>query len=65
MRGRLSGTVPVHNVYAVGLGVRDMLLHEAAEPGEVGRDAGNTCNHNGVRSPKFIWASCTQLYLLG
>ncbi len=37
--------VPVHNVYAVGLGVRDMLLHEAAEPGEVGRDARDTCNH--------------------
>jgi len=57
--------VPVHNVYAVWLGVRDMLLHEAAEPGEVGRDARDTCNHNRVKSPKFIWASCVQLYLFG
>ncbi len=57
--------VPVHNVYAVRLWVRNMLLHEASEPGEVGRDARDTCNHNGVKISKVYLGSMYTAVLVG
>ena len=40
--------VPVDDVDAVGLGVLDVVLHEAAEAGQVGRDAGDA-HHSALR----------------
>lgn len=40
--------VPVDNVDSVGLGVLDVVLHEAAEAGQVGRDAGDA-HHSALR----------------
>ena len=43
-----ASVAPVYDVNAVGVGVRDVFLHEASESGEIGGDAGDS-HHSALR----------------